>query len=164
MRSSSRSAWAYATASALWLQPVTMDRGWSRETSAFAFALAIQNLAWVLAGPVAGGLADRFGVYRVLVVDALPYALGLECMGLATSGLAFMGGAGIVLGLAQSATAYAVVYGVISRQVALAPEKRSWAMGITAAANSFGQFLMVPVENGLIAGGSPWPWACLRLS
>ena len=132
----------------LWLQPVTMDRGWSRET--FAFALAIQNLAWGLAGPVAGGLADRFGAYRVLVVGALLYALGLVWMGLATSGLAFMGSAGIVLGLAQSGTTYAVVYGVIARQVA--PEKRSWAMGVTAAAGSFGQFLMVPVENGLING------------
>ena len=28
----------------LWLQPVTMDRGWSRET--FALAIAIQNLSW----------------------------------------------------------------------------------------------------------------------
>ncbi len=135
----------------LWLQPVTMDRGWSRET--FAFALAIQNLAWGLAGPVAGGLADRFGAFRVLTVGALLYALGLVWMGLATSGLAFMGGAGIVLGLAQSGTTYAVVYGVIARQVA--PEKRSWAMGITAAAGSFGQFLMVPVENGLI-GSIGW--------
>jgi len=132
----------------LWLQPVTMDRGWSRET--FAFALAIQNLAWGLAGPVAGGLADRFGAFRVLVVGALLYALGLVWMGLATSGLAFMGSAGVVLGLAQSGTTYAVVYGVIARQVA--PEKRSWAMGVTAAAGSFGQFLMVPVENGLING------------
>ena len=135
----------------LWLQPVTMDRGWSRET--FAFALAIQNLAWGLAGPVAGGLADRFGAYRVLVVGALLYAVGLVLMGMSTSGLAFMGSAGIILGLAQSGTTYAVVYGVIARQVA--PEKRSWAMGITAAAGSFGQFLMVPVENGLI-GSLGW--------
>jgi hypothetical protein len=28
----------------LWLQPATIDRGWSRE--AFAFALGIQNLSW----------------------------------------------------------------------------------------------------------------------
>lgn len=135
----------------LWLQPITMDRGWNRET--FAFALAVQNLAWGLAGPVAGMLADRFGAFRVLLVGALLYALGLVAMAMATSGLAFTGGAGLLLGMAQSGTTYAVVYGVIARNVAA--EKRSWAMGITAAAGSFGQFLMVPVESWLIAG-SGW--------
>jgi MFS family permease len=130
----------------LWMQPVITDRGWTRET--FAFALAVQNLAWGIAGPVAGGLADRFGAYRVLIVGSLLYALGLVLMAVSATGLAFMGSAGLILGLAQSGTTYAVVYGVIGRQVA--PEKRSWAMGVAAAAGSFGQFLMVPVENGLI--------------
>jgi predicted MFS family arabinose efflux permease len=55
--------------------------------------------------------------------------------------------------MAQSGTTYAIVYGVIARQVA--PEKRSWAMGVAAAAGSFGQFLMVPVENWLI-GRTGW--------
>jgi predicted MFS family arabinose efflux permease len=32
----------------------------------------------------------------------------------------------------------------------VAAEKRVWAMGIAAAAGSFGQFLMIPVEQGLI--------------
>jgi MFS family permease len=132
----------------LFLQPMTMDRGWSRET--FAFAMAVQNLAWGLAGPVAGMWADRFGAFRVLVVGAVLYALGLVTMGMATSGAGLAGSAGLLLGLAQSGTTYAVVYGVIARQVD--PAKRSWAMGITAAAGSFGQFLMVPVENGLITG------------
>jgi predicted MFS family arabinose efflux permease len=135
----------------LWLQPITMDRGWTRET--FAFALAIQNLAWGLAGPFAGMLADKYGAFRVLIVGSLLYAGGLVLMALATSGLAFTGSAGILLGLAQSGTTYAVVYGVIARQVD--PAKRSWAMGVTAAAGSFGQFLMVPVENWLI-GGFGW--------
>ncbi len=147
----------------LWLQPITMDRGWTRET--FAFALAVQNLAWGLAGPFAGMLADKFGAFRVLVVGSVLYALGLVVMALATSGAAFLGGAGLLLGMAQSGTTYAIVYGVIARQVA--PERRSWAMGVAAAAGSFGQFLMVPVENGLIGG---WGWqnalfvlACLAL-
>jgi predicted MFS family arabinose efflux permease len=132
----------------LWLQPITMDRGWSRET--FAFALAVQNLAWGLAGPVAGALADRFGAFRVLVAGSLLYALGLVLMALATSGLAFTGSAGLLIGMAQSGTTFAVVYGVIARQVD--PARRSWAMGVAAAAGSFGQFLMVPVENWLIQG------------
>ncbi len=142
----------------LWLQPITMDRGWTRET--FALALAVQNLAWGLAGPVAGALADRHGAFRVLIVGSLLYASGLVLMGLSTSGLAFMGSAGLLLGMAQSGTTYAVVYGVIGRQVA--PEKRSWAMGVTAAAGSFGQFLMVPVENGLI-GSIGWQEALFVL-
>ena len=135
----------------LWLQPVTMDRGWTRET--FAFALAVQNIAWGVAGPVAGMLADKFGAFRVLVVGSLLYALGLVGMALATSGLAFTGSAGLLIGIAQSGCTYAIVYGVIGRNVD--PAKRSWAMGITAAAGSFGQFLMVPVESWLIAA---WGW------
>jgi MFS family permease len=135
----------------LWLQPITVDRGWSRET--FAFALAVQNLAWGLAGPFAGALADRWGAFRVLVVGSLLYAIGLVVMAVAATGTAFLGGAGLVLGMAQAATTYTVVYGVIGRNVVA--EKRSWAMGITAAAGSFGQFLMVPVEGGLI-GAIGW--------
>src|ERR1044071_301955 len=64
----------------LWLQPITMDRGWTRET--FAFAIAIQNIAWGVAGPFAGMLADRFGAFRVLVAGSLLYALGLVGLGL----------------------------------------------------------------------------------
>ncbi|HEY1103027.1 MAG TPA: MFS transporter, partial [Burkholderiaceae bacterium] len=59
----------------LWLQPITQDMGWTREN--FAFALAIQNLAWGLAGIFAGMLADRFGAFRVIVAGALLYGLGL---------------------------------------------------------------------------------------
>jgi predicted MFS family arabinose efflux permease len=55
-----------------------------------------------------------------------------------------------LIGMAQAGTTYAIVYGVIGRNVAA--EKRSWAMGVAAAAGSFGQFLMVPVEGGLISG------------
>ncbi|MBS0433897.1 MAG: MFS transporter [Proteobacteria bacterium] len=148
----------------LWLQPITMDRGWTRET--FAFALAVQNIAWGIAGPFAGALADRFGAFKVLIAGSLLYSLGLVTMALSTTGLAFTGSAGLLLGMAQSGTTYAVVYGVIGRNVA--PEKRSWAMGVAAAAGSFGQFLMVPVENWLI-GGFGWQSAlfvlgCLALA
>jgi MFS family permease len=135
----------------LWLGPVTTERGWTRET--FAFALAVQNLAWGVAGPFAGALADRFGAFKVLIIGSLMYGLGLALMAVSATGLAFTGSAGLLIGMAQSGTTYAVVYGVIGRNVA--PEKRSWAMGVAAAAGSFGQFLMVPVENRLI-GNFGW--------
>ena len=148
----------------LWLQPITMDRGWTRET--FAFAIAVQNLAWGLAGPLAGLIADKYGAFRVLAVGSLFYAAGLVLMAMATSGLAFTSSAGLMLGIAQSGTTYAIVFGVVARQVD--PAKRSWAMGVTAAAGSFGQFLMVPVESWLI-GTFGWQSAlfvlgCLALA
>ncbi len=143
----------------LWLQPVTSARGWTRET--FAFALAVQNLAWGASGPFAGMLADRFGAMKVLAAGSVLYAVGLVLMGLSTSGLAFTGSAGLLIGMAQAGTTYAVVYGVIGRNVD--PDKRSWAMGVAAAAGSFGQFLMVPVENGLI-GHVGWQNALFLLA
>ena len=142
----------------LWLAPITADRGWSRET--FSFAIAVQNLAWGLAGPFVGAVADRWGAFRVLAVGSVLYAAGLVTMGMATTGFGFLGGAGLLIGLSQAGTTYAVVYGVIGRNVA--PERRSWAMGVTAAAGSFGQFLMVPVEGGLI-GGIGWQGALFVL-
>ena len=135
----------------LWLQPITMERGWTRET--FAFALAVQNLTWGVAGLFAGMVADRFGAYRVLVAGSLIYGLGLVTMALAPTPVAFTLTAGVLLGIAQAGTTYAVVYGVIGRNID--PSQRSWAMGVTAAAGSFGQFLMLPVESALI-GGVNW--------
>ncbi len=131
----------------LWLQPITQAQGWTRET--FSFALAIQNLTWGVAGIFAGMLADRFGAFRVLVGGAALYGAGLVGMALAPNPAVFALTAGILIGMAQAGTTYAVIYGVIGRQID--PAKRSWAMGMAAAAGSFGQFLMVPVEGMLIA-------------
>ena len=142
----------------LWMQPVTMDRGWTREN--FAFALALQNLVWGLAGPFAGMIADRLGAWRVLIAGSALYAGGLVLMAFAQTTAGFAGSAGVLLGMAQAGTTYAIVFGVIGRHVA--PEKRSWAMGVTAAAGSFGQFLMLPVENALI-GGLGWQTALVVL-
>jgi MFS family permease len=142
----------------LWLQPITQDMGWTREN--FAFALAIQNLAWGLAGIFAGMLADRFGAFRVIVGGAILYALGLVGMALAPTPLLFALSAGVMIGIAQAGTTYAVVYGVIGRNISA--ERRTWAMGITAAAGSFGQFLMVPVEGYLISGFG-WQQALMLL-
>jgi len=142
----------------LWLQPITQDQGWTREN--FAFALAIQNLSWGLFGIFAGMAADRFGAFRVLLGGAVLYALGLAGMALSPTPLTFALTAGVLIGAAQAGTTYAVIYGVIGRQIPA--EKRSWAMGVAAAAGSFGQFLMVPIEGWLISAFG-WQEALLVL-
>ena len=143
----------------LWLQPITQAQGWTRET--FAFAIAIQNLSWGIAGIFAGMVADRFGAFKVIIVGTVLYALGLVGMALSPTGLLFTLTTGVLIGAAQAGTTYAVIYGVIGRNISA--DKRSWAMGVTAAAGSFGQFLMVPTEGFLISSLG-WQQALLVLA
>ena len=131
----------------LWLQPITQAQNWTRE--AFALAIGVQNITWGVTGIFAGMLADKFGAFRVILIGAIFYALGLVGMAYATTPLMFSLTAGVLIGTAQAGTTYAVIYGVIGRNIA--PERRSWAMGMAAAAGSFGQFLMVPTEGFLIS-------------
>jgi MFS family permease len=142
----------------LWLQPITTQYGWTREN--FAFALAIQNLAWGVTGIAAGMLADKFGAFKVIIGGALLYALGLFGMAYASTPFLFALSAGVLIGAAQAGTTYAVIYGVIGRNVPA--EKRSWAMGVAAAAGSFGQFLMVPTE-GFLINNFGWQQALVML-
>lgn len=135
----------------LWMAPMTQEHGWTRQT--FSFAIALQNLTWGICGIFAGMLADKFGAFRVIVVGAFLYSLGLLGMAYLSTPLGLIVSCGVLIGAAQAGTTYAVIYGIIGRSIAA--EKRSWAMGVAAAAGSFGQFLMVPTEGLVI---SAWGW------
>jgi predicted MFS family arabinose efflux permease len=130
---------------------MTQSMGWGRED--FAMAIAVQNISWGLIGVFSGMLADRYGAFRVIIIGALAYALGLLGMAHAASPASLVLFAGVLVGAAQAGTTFAVVFGVIGRNIA--PERRSWAMGVVSAAGSFGQFLMVPTESMLI---TEWGW------
>nr|WP_298058244.1 MFS transporter [uncultured Halomonas sp.] len=130
----------------LFMEPLSSDLGWGR--GVFAFALALQNLVWGLSQPFTGALADRFGAAKIIVVGGLLYALGLLFMSLSTSVLGMTVSAGLLIGLGLSGTTFSVILGAVGR--AVAPEKRSMAMGIVSAAGSFGQFAMLPGTLGLL--------------
>ena len=126
--------------------PITSANGWGRET--FALTIALQNLIWGAVQPITGALADRYGALKIMVAGGALYALGLAGMAISTDALNFTLTGGLLIGLAQTATTYSVIYGILGRNVSA--DKRVWAMGIAAAAGSFGQFLMIPVEQGLL--------------
>ncbi|MCH4810459.1 MFS transporter [Vreelandella neptunia] len=130
----------------LFMEPLSSELEWGR--GVFAFALALQNLVWGLSQPFTGALADRFGAAKIIVVGGLLYALGLMFMSLSTSALGMTMSAGLLIGLGLSGTTFSVILGAVGR--AVAPEKRSMAMGIVSAAGSFGQFAMLPGTLGLI--------------
>ncbi|WP_343350391.1 MFS transporter [Pseudomonas sediminis] len=142
----------------LFLPPMSAEFGWGREV--FAFAIALQNLIWGLAQPITGALADRFGARKAIVIGGVLYVLGLLCMGMADSPLSLSLSAGLLIGIGLSGTSFSVILGVVGR--AVPAEKRSMAMGIAAAAGSFGQFAMLPGTLGLI-GWLGWSSALLAL-
>lgn len=131
----------------LFLPPMSAEFGWGREV--FAFAIALQNLIWGLVQPVTGAFADRFGARKAIVGGGLLYMLGLVLMGLSDSPQSLSLSAGLLIGIGLSGTSFSVILGVVGRAVPV--EKRSMAMGIAAAAGSFGQFAMLPGTLGLIS-------------
>ena len=131
----------------LFTAPISEAHQWPREI--FSFGLALQNLLWGIATPIAGALADRYGSARVLMVGAVIYALGTLGMAFAEAPLMFHLTAGILIGIGVAMSSFGIVMAALGRIVP--PEKRSWAFGIATASGSLGQFIFAPLGGALIS-------------
>lgn len=125
----------------LFLVPITLDKGWTRET--FALAMAIQNLCWGLFQPFAGAAAERYGTLPVLLLGGIAYAIGLAGMVWANDPVTFNITAGVLIGLGQSGWGLAIVVGAVSRS--MPEDKRSFAVGLVTSAGAVGQLSVVPL-------------------
>lgn len=131
----------------LFMLPVTRDIGIS--AADFAFALAIQNILWGLTQPFAGALVDRYGTRWMALAGGVFYGLGILVTALATSALAVMVGAGLLVGIALSCTTSGVAAKMAARVVRA--ERRSLAFGLISAAGSVGTFIAAPLAQTMIA-------------
>ena len=125
-----------------------------------ALAIAIQNLVWGFSSPLFGALADRIGAWKVAMLGAAIYTVGLLASAfiVTPSGL-FLGQALIGLGLGSAGISIAI--GAVGRVVP--PERRSLAFGLVTSFGSFGQFALLPVTQILISDHG-WQMALLLLS
>ena len=128
------------------VQPMSREFTWGRDV--FGLALALQNLLWGLGQPIAGAIADRFGVLRVMIVGALLYAGGLLMMRYAATPLSLDLGAGVLIGFGLSGCSFNLVLSAFSKLLPV--EKRGLALGAGTAAGSFGQFLFAPFGVAMI--------------
>jgi MFS family permease len=128
------------------VQPMSREFAWGRDV--FGLALALQNLLWGLGQPIAGAIADRFGIFRVMVIGALLYAGGLFMMRYSATPLPLDIGAGVLIGFGLSGCSFNLVLSAFSKL--LPPERRGIALGAGTAAGSFGQFLFAPFGVALI--------------
>lgn len=115
----------------------------------FSVAMAIQNLLWGVAQPIAGMIADKYGSARVLLGGTVVYIAGLWVMGTAETVFGLHMGGGVLIGIAVSGTAFAVVLGAVGRLVPA--HKRGMALGLASAGGSLGQFAMPLIAQPLIA-------------
>ncbi len=128
------------------VQPMSREFAWGRDV--FGLALALQNLLWGLGQPIAGAIADRFGIVRVMVVGALLYAGGLFLMRYSATPLSLDIGGGVLIGFGLSGCSFNLVLSAFSKL--LPSEKRGIALGAGTAAGSFGQFLFAPFGVAMI--------------
>ena len=125
--------------------PIAADLGWLR--SEFSLAIAIQNLAWGLATPVFGAIAERFGDKRAILAGTLLYSGGL-CLSAYSISPVQHQWLEMFVGFGVAGTGFGVVLGVVGRSAA--PEKRSLALGLTTAAGSMGQVVGPPLAQYLL--------------
>lgn len=130
----------------LFLEPMTVARGWSRET--FALALAIQNLMWGIGVPVAGAIADRYGASRVILIGTIFYGCGIYGMSVAETGTALHLTAGLLTGIGVAFTAFSLAMAAMAKVVSA--DRRSFILGLGTAAGSCGQVVFSPLSQGFI--------------
>ncbi len=143
----------------LFLEPMTSDLGIGR--GSFALAVAIQNLLWGVLTPVFGILADRHGTARCLVFGGATYGLGVLIMALGGTEGSLHLGAGVMVGIAVSASGFPIVLSAVAR--AFSDTRRSLALGVAASGGSAGQFLLLP-SSQVIQGELGWSGALLVLA
>jgi predicted MFS family arabinose efflux permease len=125
----------------LFLQPLTRDLGLA--VADFTLAIAVQNVAWGVLQPVAGGLAARVGFRRIMTTGAVCYLAGLLVLASARGLVGVTVGAGILIGAALACTASAMALDVAARAVPAAI--RSTVLGLVTAAGSLGSVVAAPL-------------------
>lgn len=142
----------------LFLKPVTLDLGVSRQ--AFSFSIALLNLFWGLGSPFTGALSDKFGARWVLLGGAGLYAAGLLVMATAGSESA-LSLSGVLIGLGVAGSGFTAVLGVVGR--AAPPEKQALAISLTSMGSAIGQFAALPYTH-LLIGGTGWVMSLIVLA
>ena len=115
----------------------------------FALALAVQNIFWGITQPFVGMFSDRVGSRWVAVAGVALYCLGLYLSMIADSAGMVILGCGLCIGLALSCTTSNMA--MTATSLAVAPARRSAAMGAVSAMGSIGLVLASPLAQTLIS-------------
>ncbi len=143
----------------VFLVPVTTALGWPR--ASFSVVLLIMSIMGVIGYPIAGRLADRFGVRRVALIGNVLFALSVAALFFCTSQRSVVYGLYVVVGL--TATLPSAV--VLAKPISLWFSKhRGLLYAVTTAFGiNVGAALMQVVTAALISDHG-WRWAYVGIA
>ncbi len=120
-----------------------------------SLAIAVTQLMWGISQPLTGGLADRFGAWRVLWIGTLLLGLGWLCVVFFPNEWGLLLGMGVLVAWGMGAGSWSILMSLIANRL---PEKmRGVASGVANAGGSMGQMLLAPVLQGIISVPA-WGW------
>ena len=148
----------------LFVSPLNSATGMGVAT--VSLALAIGQLSWGAIQPVAGALADRYGVRVVLVAGLVVLAVGCALTPFVDNGFGLAVSLGLLASMGSGIGSFSVLIGAAAQR--LPADARGAASGVINAGGSFGQFVFAPLLQKLIQSigwmGAMWAMALAALA
>lgn len=113
-----------------------------------SFALAVCQLMWGIAQPIAGALGDKFGARWVLLGGTLLLFLGCALTPIFTSSFGLIITLGLLVAFGTGAGSFSLLMGQVANRIT--PSFRGVASGIINASSSFGQFVFALMLQPII--------------
>ena len=122
----------------LFLDPISSFMGNGKEF--FSFAIGVQAIVWGVVTFLLGILIDKFGPQKVIAFGIIAFATGIFLMSNPNSDITLLSGT-TLMGFGLGGAGMATMVSVVGKVAPI--NKRSLAMGLVAAAASFGQFAVI---------------------
>ena len=126
-----------------------------------SFSLAVGQFVWGAVQPIFGGIADKWGSHRVLILGAILLASGLALTPFVTSEWGLIVTMGVLSAAGAGAGSFSTLIGATARNLPV--ERRSFAGGVINAGGSLGQFVFAPLLQAII-GGYGWVIAMFTMA
>ncbi|MBS0509984.1 MAG: MFS transporter [Proteobacteria bacterium] len=148
----------------LFVSPLNSATGMGVAT--VSLALAIGQFSWGAIQPIAGALADRYGVRVVLAAGLLLLAVGCALTPFVGDGFGLAVSLGLLASMGSGIGSFSVLIGAAAQR--LPADARAAASGVINAGGSFGQFVFAPLLQKLIQSvgwmGAMWAMALAALA
>ena len=122
----------------LFLEPVSLFSNSGKEI--FSIAISLQALTWGVSAFLLGMIIDKFGPQKALAFGIICSSIGIYILSNPENNFLIFS-FGTVTGIGLGAGGMSTIVAIIGKTAP--PEKKSMAMGLVAAAGSFGMFVFI---------------------